>query len=163
MRTASNGLPSTTSIALDLLGRRRSRGLTISELASATERTRSNASAILSTLHRENRIVRLAHRRRGQSVYVLPKYVAGRPRRGRNATTRSTTATTSTRSTTSTSRRSFVDRSAVEHVAERQTLDLDAIAVVLDDVRRLIETGATFTAWGRIVDALDALGHEVES
>lgn len=152
MRTTSNGLPSTTSIALDLLGRRRTRGVTISELASATHRTRSNASAILSTLHREGRIVRLAHRRRGQSVYVLPKYVDGRPRRGRNASTRSTT--------TSTSRRAFVDRTVVEHVADRPGLDLDAIAVVLDDVRRLIEQGSTYSAWGRVVDALDAINHE---
>ena len=157
MRTTSNGLPSTVSIALDLLGRRRTRGLTISELASASERTRSNASAILSTLHREGRIVRLAHRRRGQSVYVLPKYVDGRPRRGRNASTRST----STRSTTtSTSRRAFVDRTVVEHVVDRPGLDLDAIAVVLDDVRRLIEQGSTYSAWGRVVDALDAINHE---
>lgn len=92
--------------------------------------------------------MRLAHRRRGQSVYVLPKYVDGRPRRGRNASTRSASTTT---------RRAFVERSIVEHVATRPALDLDALALVLDDVRRLIEQGATYSAWGRVVDALDAI------
>jgi len=80
-------------------------------------------------------------------VYVLPRFVDGRPRRGRNASTRSI----------STTRRAFVDRTS----STSTNVDLDALASMLDDARRLIESGSTYSAWGRIVDALDVLGHKV--
>lgn len=65
------------------------RGLTWKELANILDVHHGGASGALSVLHRDGRIARLADRRGGSKVYVLPEYVAGRvtERHGRNKRT----------------------------------------------------------------------------
>jgi len=54
------------------------RGLTWAELADILNTHHGPASGALSVLHKDGRIARLAHKRGGSKVYVLPEYTAGR-------------------------------------------------------------------------------------
>ena len=54
------------------------RGITWGELAVALETHHGPASGVLSSLHREGKIARLAQTRGGSKIYVLPGHVAGR-------------------------------------------------------------------------------------
>lgn len=54
-------------------------GLTIHELSSKKGWHHGQASSQLSILHKTGDLARLTERRAGQSVYVLPEYVEGRP------------------------------------------------------------------------------------
>ena len=62
-----------------LLDQRGAEGMTWSEVSQALGIHHGAASALLSHMHREQQIARLAlDHREGSSVYVLPQYVAGR-------------------------------------------------------------------------------------
>lgn len=63
---------------MDLLGESGERGITWGELAHILDVHHGAASGALSVLHKDGRIARLADRRAGSKVYVLPQYVAGR-------------------------------------------------------------------------------------
>lgn len=64
-------------------------GLTWAEVADLTGWHHGTASGALSVLHKENRIMRLTHRRNKCKIYVLPEYVAARQteKHGRNKPT----------------------------------------------------------------------------
>lgn len=76
----------TRTEVLRLLGTYGERGVTWGELARVLETHHGAASGALSALHREGRISRLAVKRGGSKIYVLPQHVAGRwtERYGRN-------------------------------------------------------------------------------
>lgn len=63
-----------TAVALSTLG-----GLTWREYADENGLHHGQASSALSNLHRQGRVARLAEKRRGSGVYVLPVFVDDRP------------------------------------------------------------------------------------
>lgn len=64
---------------LDMLHKRGPRGLTVEEVRSATMWHHGQASAILSNLHKAEKIMRLDEKRGRCHVYVLPQFSQGRP------------------------------------------------------------------------------------
>ncbi len=67
--------------ALSWIMRSKSKGITVKELdtRASWDPNRSLTSAVLSTMHKNGRIVRLAESRDGCGVYVHPDFTKGRP------------------------------------------------------------------------------------
>lgn len=62
----------------NLVSNSKHRGLTVSEVQQALRIGHGSASGALTRLHRAGHIVRLAHKRNGQQVYMVEAFSAGR-------------------------------------------------------------------------------------
>lgn len=75
-------VPKTLSAQI-VLGLHGKAGMTWKELAAHFGWHHGSASGVLSSLHKQSKVVRLRERRDGAAVYVMPQHVDGRPTRPR--------------------------------------------------------------------------------